>query len=281
MKKFDYFQPENLEKAYELMEKYKSSARYVAGGTDILLRIKQKVIQPDALISLTGIKTLRKIDHNGGLSLGSLATFKDISKDIDIFQNYPALAKAAAVVADPSVRNVATVGGNICNAAPSADSVPPLMVMEAKLILAGPGGEKTVPIEDFFTGPGENVLKDIQILKEIRIPKKAPNTRMAFQKVGRVKQDIAVVNAAVLMVMDGKFCQKCRLSVGAVAPVPLRLKNVEKILEGEEVNQILLDRVKAMVEQEVRPITDLRSTEDYRREVSGVLIRRAIVEAIK
>jgi carbon-monoxide dehydrogenase medium subunit len=136
-------------------------------------------------------------------------------------------------------------------------------------------------MDDFFTGPGENCMDDEEVLTQVYISEKANHTGMAFLKVGRVAQDIAVANAAALLVMDNKKCRKCRLAVGAVAPVPLRLKNVERRMEGEEIGPELLDRVGQMVEQEVSPITDVRSTEEYRRIMSGVLIKRAIKKALE
>ena len=281
MKKFDYYQPQSLKEAYSLMEKSKGNGRYVAGGTDIIIRIKQKAVQPEALISLKGIDALTGIRCNGGLSLGSMTPFRDIEKDVTIARDYPALAQAVRVLANPQIRNVATIGGNLANSAPSADSAPPLVVMEAGLTLEGPGGKRDIPIEEFFTGPGENIMDPVEVLTEIKIPEKASNTGMAFLKAGRVAQDIAIINACALLVMDNGKCRKCRLAVGAVAPVPLRLREVEKIIEGEEVVPDLLDRVGRMVEQEVSPITDVRSTEEYRRTMSGVLIRRAIQQALE
>jgi carbon-monoxide dehydrogenase medium subunit len=196
-------------------------------------------------------------------------------------RDYPALARAASLLANPQVRNVATVGGNLSNAAPSADSAPPLMALEAVLTLEGPGGSREVPIDDFFAGPGQTCLQPTEILTRIAIPEKTPGTGTAFLKVGRVAQDIAIANAAALLVVKGKICTKCRLCAGAVAPVPLRLKRVEAALEGEEISPHLLEDVAAMVQEDVRPITDVRSTEAYRRIVSGVLVKRAITQALE
>ena len=279
MKKFDYHQPTTLKEAFSQMEKLKGRAKYIAGGTDILVRIKQRAVEPDALISLRGIEALKNMGHNGGLSVGSMIPFRDLETDAVIAREYPALAKAVSHLANPQVRNVATMGGNLCNAAPSADCAPPLIVMEATLKLQGPSGEREVPIDKFFTGPGENCLKAEEVLTQIHIPEMANRTGMAFLKVGRVAQDIAVVNAAALLVMDKKKCRECRLAVGAVAPVPLRLKKVEKLITGEEIGPELLDRISELVEQEVTPINDVRSTEEYRRIMSGVLIKRAILQA--
>ena len=281
MKRFDYYQPQSLKEAFDLMEKLQGRARWVAGGTDLIVRIKQKAVAPEALISLRSIDELRGFGSGGGLSMGSMVILRDIERDQNIMNRYPVLTSAVSWLANPQVRNVATVGGNLCNAAPSADCAPPLLVLAATLVLDGPGGKREVPIEDFFTGPGLTCMETIEILTEIKIPDLAPSTGMAFQKTGRVAKDIAVANAAVLVTMDGKKCRTCRIAAGAVAPKPLRLHNVEKMVEGEKITPELLEQVAAMVEKEVSPITDVRSTEEYRRTVTGVLVRRAMTEALE
>ncbi|MCP4666395.1 MAG: xanthine dehydrogenase family protein subunit M [Deltaproteobacteria bacterium] len=281
MNKFDYFQPESLKEAYRLMEKLEGRARYIAGGTDIIWRMKQGVIQADALVSLRGVASLKGIDPNEGLTLGGMALLRDMERDAGLCGEYPALARAVSLLANPQVRNVATVGGNLCNAAPSADCAPPLLVMGAHVVIEGPGGQREVPIEDFFTGPGQTCLDRTEVLIRIKIPKPKPGTAAIFLKAGRVTQDIAIVNAAAFLVMKGKVCRTCRLAVGAVAPVPLRLTSIEKIVEGQEIGPDLLERVAEMVEKEVRPITDVRSTEEYRRTLSGVLVKRALRELVE
>jgi len=225
MKKFDYYQPETLKEAYRLMEKSKGGAKYIAGGTDLIANIKKAVIQPDALISLKRIKNLTGMSH----------------------KKFPALVRAVKALATPQIRNVATIGGNLCNSAPSADCAPPLLVMGAGLTLEGPGGNRKVPIEDFFKGPGQTCIEAPEILTTIRIPPSSEVTNMAFLKLGRV----------------------------------LRLRSVEKVIEDQEISPELLNRVGKIVEEEVNPITDVRSTEEYRRTMSGVLVKRAIEEAIK
>lgn len=281
MKRFDYYTPRNLKEAYTLMEKFQGRARYIAGGTDILIGVKQRQLEPEALISLRGIDSLKGINHNKGLHLGSMTLFRVIERDKAIERQYLALAQSIRVLANPQIRNVATVGGNLCNSAPSADSAPPLMIMEATLIFEGPGGRREIPIDEFFTGPGQNCLRPEEILTEIRIPEKDENAGMAFLKIGRVTQDIAIANAAVLLVMDKQKCRTCRLAVGAVAPVPLRLRNIEGLVEGEAIGSELLEEVAKRIRQEVSPITDVRSTEEYRRYVSGVLVKRAMKQALE
>jgi CO/xanthine dehydrogenase FAD-binding subunit len=281
MNRFEYHRPRTLAEAFDLMERFKGRAKYIAGGTDIMVRIRQKVLQPEALISLRGIGDLSGIGKGEGVSLGGMTLIREIERDEGIAESYPGLVQAARVLANPQVRNVATLAGNLGNAAPSADCAPPLLVLDARLTAAGPGGTREIPIDVFFTGPGRTCLEPGEILTRIFLPPREKHSGMAFLKTGRVNQDIAVVNASALLVMEGGVCRKCRLAVGAVAPVPLRLKGIEKIMEGEEIHPALLDRVGEMVEQEVSPITDVRSTEGYRRVLSGVLVKRAIRQAME
>jgi CO/xanthine dehydrogenase FAD-binding subunit len=281
MKKFDYYQPEDLTEAFSLMEKFGESAKYTAGGTDLIVRIKQKGIQPEALISLRGIDSLKGFKVNGGISLGSMTLFRDIERSEELRKACPALVEAVRVLANPQVRNVATPGGNISNAAPSADCAPPLLVMDAVLTVAGPGGERKIPLEAFFEGPGKTCMDSTEVLTRITTPQTDEGTGMAFLKVGRVSQDIAIANAAALLVMEGETCRKCRIAAGAVAPVPLRLHKVEALLEGKKVDQELVEEAGRMAGAEVQPITDVRATEEYRRHISGVLVKKAIQKAME
>jgi CO/xanthine dehydrogenase FAD-binding subunit len=281
MKRFDYHQPDSLGKAFDLMEKLGKGAKYVAGGTDVIVRIKQRAIQSDALISLRGIEILKGFEVNGEVSIGSMTLFRDIERSGELRKACPALVEAVAVLANPQVRNVATPGGNISNAAPSADCAPPLLVMEAVLTVEGPGGKREIPIEDFFVGPGQTVMAPTEILTRVRFSAAEKGTGTAFLKVGRTSQDIAIANAAALVEMEGKKCRKCRIAAGAVAPVPLRLEKVEALLEDSEVDAELLDEAARVTAKEVQPITDVRSTEEYRRHISGVLVKKAIQRAVE
>jgi len=280
MKKFDYHRPQTLSQAFNLMEKSGGNARYIAGGTDLIVRIKQKLIRPDALISLTGIVFLKDLRLNGEVSMGSMTLCRDMERSGDLKKACPGLVEAASLLANPQIRNVATVGGNICNGAPSADCAPPLLVLDAVLVLKGPGGEREVPVAEFFEGPGKTCLEPLEILTRIRLPQCVKGTGMSFLKMGRVSQDIAIANAAALVVMEGRKCRKCRVAAGAVAPVPLRLRKVEELLEGRAIDTELLEEAGRLASREVQPITDVRSTEAYRRQISGVLVKRALTEAL-
>ena len=282
MKRYAYYQPQSLDEAFGLMKKYEGRARFVAGGTDAMIRVKQKVWQPEALISLRWIgdlRGIRKTDH--ALRLGSMTLWREIETDPLVTCFAPALAEAAPMVANPQIRNVATLGGNLCNAAPSADGAPPLMVMEAMVIIAGADGEREVPLSEFFQGPGRHAMATDEVLSAIVIPDLPAHSGTAFLKSGRVTQDIAVANVAVSVETAGSVCTKCRVAAGAVGPVPMRLTGVETFAEGKEITPELLLEIQAMAAREVTPITDVRSTEIYRRTVTGVMVKRALERALE
>jgi carbon-monoxide dehydrogenase medium subunit len=281
MNKFDYYQPESLKEAYQIMDHFDGRVHYVAGGTDLFVKIHNNAIEADALISLKGIKGLSGIRISDSLNMGSMTLFRDIERNTHICQAYPVLSQAVWWLASPQIRNVATIGGNLANSAPSADCAAPLLVLEAKLTIEGPDTRRKIPIEEFFTGPGENCMNKTEVLTQIEIPAIAPKTRMSFLKIGRVIRDLAISNVAVLLVMEKGTCRKIRLAAGAVAPIPIRLRSVEEMIMGEKITPKLLEHIKKKTEQEVCPISDVRSSAEYRRGVTGVLVRRAIEQAIK
>lgn len=281
MKKFDYYQPDSLKEAYQIIDSFNGRIHYVAGGTDLFVRIRQKTIEPDVLISLRGIKGLSGISFNDSLTIGSMTPLRDIERNTQIRQAYPVLSQAVWWLASPQIRNVATVGGNLANSSPSADCAPPLLVLGAKLTIEGPNSKRQIPIEEFFTGPGENCMNDTEVLTQIEVPVITPKAGMSFLKIGRVIRDLAIANVAVLLVMEKKTCRKIRLAAGAVAPVPIRLGSVEEMMMGEKITPKFLEQIKKKAEQEVCPISDVRSSAEYRREVTGVLVRRAIEQAIQ
>jgi CO/xanthine dehydrogenase FAD-binding subunit len=281
MMKFDYYQPKTVAEALQLMQEAKGLWKYVAGGTDLIVRMKQRLVHPLALVSLRGVESLKLIrtDLDGGMTLGAMTPLRDIERNERIRQTYPVLWQAVRVLANPQIRNVATIGGNMVNSAPSADCGPPLLVLGAIVVLEGPAGRREVPVDCFFTGPRTNCMSQTEILTEIKLPAAPVGSGMAFEKMGRVSQDIAVVNAAAHIETEGQVCRRCRVAVGAVAPIPLRLMEAERLMEGETITQGLLERLSKVVEAKVRPITDVRATEAYRRVISGVLAKRAVERA--
>ncbi len=280
MNRFDYIIPKDLEEAISLVKGYGLEARYVAGGTDLLVRLKQRALRVNYLVSLRRIGELKGISReNGSVRIGGMTTFREILRSEIVQSHLPVLIEASKVLANPQVRNVATISGNICNAAPSADSLPPLMVLGATLTLRGPEGDRTIPLEDFFEGPGKTRKANDEVLLGLSVRMPDQETRFSFQKIGRVSQDIAIVNGAIAISLEKEEVRSVRLVLGAVAPVPLRLRGVEERLTGQRLTGHLLDEAQKMAEKEVQPISDVRASEEYRRHLSGVVVRRLIEKA--
>ena len=200
MKKFEYFKPKTLEEALTLFAKYGGKAKWIAGGTDVIVMIKQKTMAPDVLISLQGIPGLDQIKFNGSLSIGPMVTHRAIEKSEVIKNNFSALTDATDFLGSIQIRNVATIGGNICTAAPSADTATPLLVLGTQVKIKSLKEERTIPIEEFFKGPGETVLKPGELVKELIIPKPLPNTGSAYYKLQRrLALDLPILGVSVLL----------------------------------------------------------------------------------
>lgn len=284
MKKFDYLKPNTLEEALSLLNQYGDRAKMIAGGTDAIVMNRQKKIFPDLFISLRGIPGLDQIEFNGIFKIGALVTHRTIEQSELIRTKFPILAEASSVLGSVQVRNVATIGGNLCTASPSAETAPSLLVYEAEAHLVSQKGERRLSLESFFLGPGENALDKKEILKGILLPSPPPNSVGAYLKLGRRKSvDLSVVNVALLLTLDPKtgICERARIALGAVAPTPLRAKETEKILEGNLFNDGIIRKAGDCAKQECSPITDIRGSAEYRREMVGVLVQKAIRQSIK
>jgi CO/xanthine dehydrogenase FAD-binding subunit len=275
VKHFEYYKPRSLEEALELKKEIPGS-RFIAGGTDLMVQIKSGEVAPPALISLRSISELSSVEVNGNARIGALVTVTDLIWNPDIRRYFPLLAEAALRLGSPQIRNVATVGGNLCNCSPCADLALPLLVLEAKVRIRSIVGTQDIRIEDFFRGPGDSCLSSGQILTEILVEPPPPNTKATFKKKGRVKMDLAVASTAVLLEMEGQDCLKARIAAGSAAPVPLRLVEVESWLEGKELSPEILHQAQKLAMESVAPITDVRGTEEYRRQIIGVFIKRSI-----
>lgn len=282
LEEFFYFTPQSVQEAVLLLAKYKGEGRVLAGGTDLLVMMKDRVITPKYLIDLKSISAIDILrwDLKEGLRTGALTRISNILNSDVIREKYFCLHQAAESLGTVQVRNMATIGGNICRSSPSADMVPPLLVFDAKVTLVGPESERTILLEDFFTGPGGNVLNN-EILTEIKIlPQKRPSGT-AFRKLGRSSEDLAKVNCAVnIMIANGK-CEDVRIALGAVAPMPIRAKKVEEALRGQKVNSKAIGGALGKVAEDIAPITDVRSSAEYRTYVSRILIGRVVDEAMK
>ncbi len=275
MRHFDYLRPKSLKEALQL-KKTIADARFISGGTDLIVQIKKRELQPQALISLRSIPGLATIEVNGGARIGALATINDILQDPELGHNYPVLAEAAKSLGSVQIRNVATVGGNLCNCSPCADMALPLLVLEAKVRLQTAKAGREIPLGEFFKGPGESCLASDEILTDILLDPPHQKAKAIFLKKGRVKMDLAIASLAMLLEMEGGKCRKARIAAGSVAPVPLRLSKVEALLEGSRISKDLVSKAQKLARDNVSPITDVRATEEYRRQIVGVYIKRGL-----
>lgn len=280
MKHFEYYTPESLEEARQLKKKTPGSL-FIAGGTDVLVGIKNNEIHPQALISLRSITGLNSIDTGEVTRIGALTTISDIIQNPTLKRDFPVLVEAAKSLGSVQVRNVATIGGNLCNCSPCADMALPLLVMEAKVRLQAAKEKREVPLDKFFKGPGESCLASNEIVTDILLNPPSKSTKAVFLKKGRVKMDLAVASVAVRLDMEGNKCLKARVAAGSVAPVPLRLSKVETILEGTTIHKKHAAEAQRLAEDNVVPITDIRATEEYRRQIIGVLVKRALERALE
>lgn len=281
LKKISFITASDMEQVFSAIDNFKSeNAVLLAGGTDLVPAIRSGAIQPDCLIDISNAG-LNYISSSGTeIKIGAMATFRAIGRDRTIQQRLPVLVNASNQVGAVQTRSLATIGGNICTAVPSADSAASLLVLDAKLCLVSAANKRIVPIESFFTGPRKTVLNKYEVLTEIVIP--LVNDRKAsFIKIGRRKAlSLSIVNAAASMLLDeyGNM-QEVRIALGAVAPTPLRIYKAEKYLSGKRPSEELFEQAGRIAKEEVKPISDLRASEEYRRLLTEVLVKRCLNDA--
>ncbi len=276
----DYMAPARLAEALEIKKNLGEQARVIAGGTDLLLRMRDAVLSPSMLIDLRRI-SLNGIEiTDGGMRLGAFVSLSQVLESDDIGRYFPALPAACREFAGPPIRNRGTLGGNIVNASPAADLVPPLIAYDASIVLQSSGGERVVPLGEFFTGPGQSVIRPDEILTEIRLPLMPASSAATFIKLGqRRSMAISQVNLATrLSVDESAVVSEARIVLGAVAPVPLRATAAEQILLGNEITEASIRQAARKAREEVTPISDVRASLGYRLEMTEVLVRRALLE---
>ena len=280
--RFEYFAPERLDDALLILSQEGKGAFVMAGGTDLVMKMNRGLLKPAAIISLTRIKGLNKIefDPKKGLTIGATALIAEVASHPEIKKRYPAIAYAASVMANVQIRNMGTVAGNLCNAAPSADNAPPLMAMGAEVTLTCMKGDRQIPVEDLFRGPGMTALEPGEIMTSIFVPLPLPHSGASYERISpRGKVDIAAVSVAVMLIMEGETCRQARIVLGAVAPVPMRARKAENILIGKRLTQGIMEKAGAQAARESRPISDVRASASYRNRMVSVLTRRAIEQA--
>ena len=284
MKPFEYFSPTNVAEAISLLSQYGSDARALAGGTDLLIRMKRKQWTPRAVVSLRRVSGLRDISLNGELRLGAGVTLTDLIRSPIIREHYPVLAETASKMAGVQVRNLATVGGNLCNASPAADTAPPLIALNARVVIVSSQGERAVPLDEFFVGVGKSVLEPGELLREILVPRQDASMSASYLKLEhREAMDIAIAGVGVWVSLElgQPICEDVRIVLGAVAPIPMRAKRAEEILRGKELTEERIREAARVAVTEAQPIDDVRGSAWYRRAMVEVLTRRQLTRILE
>jgi carbon-monoxide dehydrogenase medium subunit len=280
----EIYQPTSLEEASRLVKEKGPGGRFLAGGTDLVIAMKEKGLVPKYVVDLKRIPGLCGIRENGdgSISIGALTTMRDIETSALIVKKYPFLALSAAEVGSIQIRNRATIGGNMANATPSADVAPGLIALNALAKISGPDGERSVPLEEFFRGPGQTVMTASEILTEINIPKTSPRLVGEYIKFSpREMMDLAYVGVAVAYALgeNDRRCEGVRVVLGAVAPTPIRARRAEAAVEGQVLTEAAAERAGEIAAEEAKPISDVRSSADYRRAMVGAMTKRALLNA--
>jgi len=282
LKRFEYFAPVEISEALKYLESYGDAAKLLAGGTDLLIQLKNNEIKPSYLIDLKKIQELKgiKFSVEEGLRLYPLTTISEIEASQVIENYFPIVSQAIKTIGSIQIRNRATVGGNLCRAAPSADLVPPLLVLDAQLKIRNFYNEKIIKLEEFFVGPGKTILKNNEILTEIMISNVSNKRLGIYLKHGyRQTMELAIVGMAVLMDFDHQrcICKDVKIALGSVAPTPLRAKEAENTLKGEKITQDIIEKAGKVASEETNPITDVYGPDWYKRDIVKVMLKRAIM----
>ena len=278
---FEYFEPSSVEEAVNLLGRYKEQSAVLSGGTDLLVRIKQKRIEPRYLVNIKRIDALRRIEKTPELlRIGAATSLLEIEQHDFVRSDLQALHEAVSSIGSMQIRNMATLGGNISRASPAGDSPPPLLVLGARVNLRETTGTRSIPIEEFFKGPGRTIMKPSELFVSLEIPNPPKASGTAFLKVARTGMDLAKVNAASMIMVEDNVVQSCRVALGGVAPTPIRVKKAEELLIGEKPTDARFADAAKTASDEVRPIASShrhkRSTAQYRINVSGALVKRTL-----
>lgn len=281
MPRFDYVRPRSLDEAFAaLAPDVPVKHQVYAGGTDLLLKLKSREVKaPERLIDLKGIASLDGLEWHpeDGLRIGALTTSRDVADSPIVRARFAALAQATREMGSNQLQNRGTIAGNICNAVPAADSAPPLLAHDARVICVGRDGERAIALADFFQGPGETALRPGELVKEIRVPPPEPRERSAYLRLApRGRMDLAIVGVAVSGVVDGGVVRRLRIALGSAAPVPVRAPEAEAALFGQTLTPAVIDHAARVAAQAARTRSSHRASAEYRRMMLEVLVRRAL-----
>lgn len=283
LESYEYYEPKTLEEAASLLTRFGKKAAILSGGTDLLVLMKKRVRQPEHLINIMKIPNLNhiKYDNKDGLRMGCSVTIRAIEKSEIIREKCPILSEAAYNLGSVQIRNMATLGSNLCRASPSSEMAPPLLVLNANARIFGSSSERVVPLQEFFVGPSVTVLKPEELLVQIQTPCLPAHAGTAFLKIARTSMDLAKVNVAVSLTLSNGTFEDAKIALGAVAPTPMRARKAEEILRGKKPEEGTIAEAAEVAAEEAKPINDIRSTASYRGEVIKVLVRLAVKKALK
>ncbi len=281
-----YNAPETMQDLMDLISTHGPFAKIVAGCTDFIPSIRTGRWRFDPglnLIDISKIKALNRIENKEDiLKIGAGVTLTQILTSPVVRASCPVLTQAVEQMASLQVRNTATMGGNLCMASPAADTAPPLLVSDAWVLIQDAQGSTSVPVVDFFTGPGQSILTPGQVLTHICIPKIKAKESAGFRKIGtRTAVIISIVSAAVKIRMDGDLCETARIAFGSVAPTPVRVAAAEQFLAGKPLEKRVIEKCAGMAADEISPITDLRASAVYRKDVAETLVKRCIMDCLE
>ena len=280
---YEYLKPGSLKEVFDLLKTYGKRASLIAGGTDVMVYMKQSNVSPEVLISLRGLKELCYIRKNGEYHIGGLATHRMLEESELVKEELSALQQGSSQVGSPQVRNVGTIGGNICNAAPSADTAGPLMILDTVIILEGPEGRRRIPISEFFVGPSETVKKDYEVLIEFEIPERMGAFGTAYCKHARRKaMNLPIIGVSVgISLTKDETIADARIALTVAAPTPIRVNQAEEFLKGKPLNDDILKEAGQIASSPecCSPRDSLRCEGWYREDMVRVLIPRVAREA--
>jgi aerobic carbon-monoxide dehydrogenase medium subunit len=282
LKNFEYFDPTSVGEAVALLRQHTESAKVLAGGTDLFLRMHRRALLPDGVVDLKRIAELAHLSYNDqeGLRIGATVTHGEVVDHAAVQQHYGALATAANWVGSLQTRHRGTVVGNLCNASPAADTAPALLCYGAIVTIAGPDGQREMPLEAFFQGPGRTALGPAEIVTALRLPPPSGQRGWGYARRTRTVIDIALVSSCVVVQANNGVCGEVRISLGAVGPTPLRATRAEAILQGQRPSAALLAEASRVAAEESRPISDVRCSAEYRKDMVEVLTKRCAESAL-
>lgn len=286
MKDFEYTAPTVLDDAVGLLEKHGPRAKLLAGGTDIIVQLREGLREADVVVDVKKIPELTQMSYSAseGLTLGAAVPCYRIYEHADVAAAYPGLCDAARIIGGWQIQSRASVGGNLCNSSPAADSIPPLIAYQAVAQIAGPAGRREVPVAEFCTAPGKNVLQPGELLVALKLPAQPPKSAAAYQRfIPRNEMDIAVVGAASWVQLDesGEKIASARIALAAIAPTPVVAQAAGDFLAGKPATEKTFAQAGELAKEAASPINDMRGTMEYRVHLAGVLTKRTLAIAVE